>query len=125
MKYITKFDTESNYLTFSGSKDYVLPNVSYCEQEKSVKHNYIAPPPPQHNGIEYVDLGLPSGTKWAKCNVGAKSETDYGLYFAWGETEGYSGYTLLRPNCIHVSRMVKRGSALMASIRLVFTWSRV
>lgn len=93
MKYITKFDTESNYLTFRGSKDYVLPNVSYCEQEKSVKHNYIAPPPPQHNGFEYVDLGLPSGTKWATCNVGADSETDYGLYFSWGETKGYSGRT--------------------------------
>lgn len=93
MKYITKFDTESNYLTFRGSKDYVLPNVSYCEQEKSVKYNYIAPPPPQHNGFEYVDLGLPSGTKWATCNVGADSETDYGLYFSWGETKGYSGYT--------------------------------
>ena len=39
---------------------------------------------------EYVDLGLPSGTKWAKMNVGAKSETDYGLYFAWGETQGYA-----------------------------------
>lgn len=39
---------------------------------------------------EYVDLGLPSGTLWAKCNVGANSETDYGLYFAWGETEGYA-----------------------------------
>ena len=93
MKYITKFDTESNYLTFRDSKDYVLPNTSYCEQEKSVKYNYVAPPPPQHNGFEYVDLGLPSGTKWATCNVGADSETDYGLYFAWGETEGYSGYT--------------------------------
>lgn len=39
---------------------------------------------------EYVDLGLPSGTLWAKMNVGATSETDYGLYFAWGETEGYA-----------------------------------
>lgn len=39
---------------------------------------------------EYVDLGLPSGTLWAKMNVGAKSETDYGLYFAWGETEGHA-----------------------------------
>ena len=38
-------------------------------------------------------MGLPSGTKWATCNVGADSETDYGLYFAWGETKGYSGYT--------------------------------
>ena len=33
-----------------------------------------------------VDLGLPSGTKWATCNVGADSPEDYGDYFAWGET---------------------------------------
>ena len=33
---------------------------------------------------EYVDLGLPSGLKWAKCNVGAATETDYGDYFVWG-----------------------------------------
>ena len=33
---------------------------------------------------EYVDLGLPSGLKWAKCNIGAKKETDYGYYFQWG-----------------------------------------
>lgn len=39
----------------------------------------------------YVDLGLPSGTKWAKINIGAEKETDSGLYFAWGETQGYSG----------------------------------
>lgn len=36
---------------------------------------------------EYVDLGLPSGLKWAKCNIGAKKETDYGDYFMWGSTE--------------------------------------
>jgi hypothetical protein len=42
------------------------------------------------NGYEYVDLGLPSGTKWAKCNVGANSETEAGLYFAWGETQGHT-----------------------------------
>ena len=39
-----------------------------------------------HNGHEWVDLGLPSGTKWAACNVGAKDREDYGDYFAWGET---------------------------------------
>lgn len=47
----------------------------------------------KNNGFEYVDLGLPSGTKWATCNVGADKETDYGLYFAFGETKGYSGFT--------------------------------
>ena len=47
----------------------------------------------KHNGFEYVDLGLPSGTRWARCNVGANSETDYGLYFAFGETNGYNRFT--------------------------------
>lgn len=37
------------------------------------------------NGYGYVDLGLPSGTKWATCNVGALSPSDYGDYFTWGE----------------------------------------
>lgn len=35
---------------------------------------------------EWVDLGLPSGTLWATCNVGINSPEDYGDYFAWGET---------------------------------------
>ena len=35
---------------------------------------------------EYVDLGLPSGTLWATCNVGATTPEDMGDYFAWGET---------------------------------------
>jgi hypothetical protein len=39
------------------------------------------------NGYEWIDLGLPSGLKWATCNVGAKTPEEYGDYFAWGETE--------------------------------------
>ncbi len=35
---------------------------------------------------EWVDLGLPSGTLWATCNVGASSPEELGSYFAWGET---------------------------------------
>lgn len=42
---------------------------------------------------EWVDLGLPSGILWATCNVGATKPEEYGLYFAWGETEGYTGIT--------------------------------
>ena len=34
--------------------------------------------------MEAVDLGLPSGKKWAKCNLGANSEEEYGLYYQWG-----------------------------------------
>ena len=47
----------------------------------------------QYNGHEYVDLGLPSGLKWATCNVGADSPEDYGDYFAWGETSPKAEYT--------------------------------
>ena len=39
---------------------------------------------------EYVDLGLDSKLKWAKCNIGAKSEEESGLYFQWGDTQGYT-----------------------------------
>ena len=56
-----------------------------------------------HNGIsatcevtvkdlDYVDLGLPSGTKWAKCNVGASTPGEYGNYYAWGDTSPQHTY---------------------------------
>lgn len=43
-------------------------------------------------GHDYVDLGLPSGTLWATCNVGASSPEEYGDYFAWGETKPKNTY---------------------------------
>ena len=47
----------------------------------------------QINGHECVDLGLPSGLKWATCNVGATAPEEYGGYFAWGETEVKDDYS--------------------------------
>ena len=41
------------------------------------------------NGFEYVDLGLPSGTMWATCNVGASKPEDEGLLFQFGRVDGY------------------------------------
>jgi hypothetical protein len=49
-------------------------------------------PSDPNNCHEYVDLGLPSGTKWATMNVGATSPEDYGDYFAWGETQPKEEY---------------------------------
>ena len=43
----------------------------------------------QTGQIEAVDLGLPSGRKWANMNLGANTPNESGLYFAWGETEGH------------------------------------
>lgn len=44
------------------------------------------------NGHEYVDLGLPSGTLWATCNLGANKPEEYGDYFAWGEIHPKTKY---------------------------------
>lgn len=79
-KYLHYYTQHSQYVEPTNK-----PAVSYCEQEDEVHYH-----PDPFNGHEYVDLGLPSGTLWAKCNVGAQNETDYGLYFAWGETTGYT-----------------------------------
>lgn len=43
--------------------------------------------------VEYVDLGLPSGNLWAKCNLGASAPEAYGDYYAWGETKPKKEYT--------------------------------
>lgn len=44
----------------------------------------------KNNGREFVDLGLPSGTFWSTCNVGADKPSDFGLYFQWGDVQGYT-----------------------------------
>ncbi|MCF0203291.1 MAG: hypothetical protein HUK08_08005 [Bacteroidaceae bacterium] len=53
----------------------------------TVKSSYIG-------GHEYVDLGLPSGLKWATCNVGASKPEEYGNHYAWGETTTKSSYDI-------------------------------
>ena len=50
-----------------------------CTKEEASSNSY--------NGHEYVDLGLPSGTLWATCNVGATTSEGYGDCLAWGETK--------------------------------------
>ena len=89
MKYLKNFETENEYLTYRNDKvNYLKPNVSLCEGNSMVYYNY--PPKPNANGHDYVDLGLPSGTKWATMNVGASKPSDAGLYFQWGDTSGYT-----------------------------------
>lgn len=46
-----------------------------------------------HNNHEYVDLGLPSGLKWATCNIGASAPEQVGNYYAWGEIATKPIYT--------------------------------
>ena len=80
MNHLRKFELETDYLNAKDS--FVYPNVSYIV-EKDILH-YM-----KNSKYDFVDLGLPSGLKWAAWNVGATKPEDSGLYFAWGEDKGY------------------------------------
>ena len=58
-------------------------------------HGYI-------NGMAYVDLGLPSGIKWATCNIGAYKPENYGSYYAWGEIKVKATYE--ESNCVTLGK---------------------
>lgn len=83
----------------SSSAYYLYFNSSYCNM-----YNYGRCCGRSVRGVckvDLVDLGLPSGLKWMKCNLGAEKETDYGLYYQWGGTKGYSasdGYNFSSSN---------------------------
>ena len=66
----------------------------YCKNSNGEisKIHHIIDPGEIDLGPEYrgIDLGLPSGTLWANKNLGAENYKDVGLYFAWGETVGYT-----------------------------------
>ena len=82
--YLKEFSTHSEYEAYIASEDKVLPNVSICTTEGDVHYNpYVDP----YAGHDYVEIG---GLKWATMNVGANSITDTGLYFQWGDTQGYT-----------------------------------
>ena len=86
MKNLNIFSLTSEYDSAKSEGVLNKPNVSFINEDSSVRYLDIDP----YNGYEYVDLGLPSGLKWARCNVGATSPEQAGLYFAWGETKGYT-----------------------------------
>ena len=61
------------------------PVTTSSNEARPLSFNPMLCPDNKHPHI--IDLGLPSGTKWACCNVGAKLPENYGGYFAWGETQ--------------------------------------
>ena len=80
LKYSTMYYYRTYVSISSLSFDYYGKTLSFTTQKAQ-----------GDNGSHvYVDLGLPSGTLWATTNIGAENPEDYGLYFAWGETTGYT-----------------------------------
>ena len=83
--FLKKFETISQYNAYTAdTENFILPNVSLTVDNNTVHYNPSTPPTPSH---DYVEIG---GLKWATMNVGATSITDTGLYFQWGDTQGYT-----------------------------------
>lgn len=92
------FETESQIGTFEYTAKSIEIKRSVFAKKADIDTyaTFVAkedPSPDPYNGHDYVDLGMPSGLKWATCNVGATAPEEAGLYFAWGETQGYGSNT--------------------------------
>lgn len=83
MKYLHFIENHSDI----GNIERNWVDVVRCENEDHVHYARI-----NSNGHEYVDLGLPRGTLWATCNIGATSPEEYGNYYAWGEISDKTVY---------------------------------
>ena len=82
VKFIKNFETTDKLADFSATTDFGRPHVSLTEDDSKV--HYFEDP---YKGHQYVEIG---GLKWATMNIGASKPSDYGLYFAWGDTQGYT-----------------------------------
>ena len=89
-------DYGRNALHYSDAKAfvdrYVADSIEQARQAQAQPQTQQQSGNGSVGGHEYVDLGLPSGTLWAACNVGANKPEDYGNYYAWGETSTKSTY---------------------------------
>ena len=87
MIYLKKFGTTAQYNAYTAdTTNFIKPNVSLIEETHGVAYHPAEPTPPTPSH-DYVEIG---GLKWATMNVGANSITDAGLYFQWGDTQGYT-----------------------------------
>ena len=82
--YLKQFETQAAYE--AAESGLILPNVSLTLDNNTVHYNPSTPVPPTPSH-DYVEIG---GIKWATMNIGASQPSDYGLYFAWGDTQGYT-----------------------------------
>lgn len=75
------------YVKYNGYSDYLYTNV----QKYNLTYSTLKCPDSNHPHL--IDLGLPSGTKWACCNIGANEPTQEGGFYSWGELEPKYSYS--------------------------------
>lgn len=100
MKYSGGIDliTAADYWISGNKITYIVSNDREILKIKRDENNA------QHT---YIDLGLPSGTLWATCNVGANYPWEYGDYFAWGETKPKTEYSMANYKYAKENKLIK------------------
>ena len=79
------------YVKYVGDSQYHDGELQEYSLDYTAPTSYLTCPDDHHPHV--IDLGLPSGTKWACCNVGADAPEEYGGYYAWGEMSEKDSYT--------------------------------
>lgn len=111
------------YIKYKGDNEY------YYDDPKDYPLNHGQRLCPDDHHPHAIDLGLPSGTKWACCNVGASSPEKYGGYYAWGETSEKSVYNWDTyqygsswDNCQNIGSDIAETSYDVAHVRMGAPW---
>lgn len=126
--------TPSNYqegiLRFMGNLPQIMINgitpikidkkIFKIEEDNVIDSSHIPNSPHLSiNQHEYVDLGLPSGLLWAKCNIGASCSEEPGDFFAWGEIQTKKGFSLVNYKIPELMNVEKQAlSSLLLDVRL-------
>lgn len=92
------FSSEMEIVSVDGNVDKAMVwlklKSSECQMAGPSAPSYLQCPDERHPHM--IDLGLPSGTKWACCNVGADRPNGYGNLYAWGESARKTDYCLAK-----------------------------
>lgn len=89
------FSTDTQYSTsaFSATLPTLPLGTHYYRAYVKYNDTYYYAPDAKEVGIDFIDLGLPSGVKWANVNIGSTVASDLGDNFAWGETTTRTTFT--------------------------------
>ncbi len=112
------------YVKYEGDDEY------YYGEPHDYPLEYAVHTCPDNNHPHAIDLGLPSGTKWCCCNVGASSPEGYGGYYAWGETseksvynwETYAYYNNNNGRCVNIGSDISGTQYDVARARMGAPW---
>lgn len=125
------YDADSVYHNdWQAQMVYTADSVYYIPLEAIDSISFTAHSCPDANHPHAIDLGLPSGTKWCCCNVGASTPEGYGGYYAWGETseksvyiwETYAYYDNTNGNCVNIGSDISGTQYDVAHVRMGAPW---